>query len=80
MTDFYTIGLDARAERMARLAVEALKSWGITDCTPELVKIRENAVFRVPAPGGGEAALRIHRHAYHSDVALESELQWMRAL
>ncbi|MBT3170842.1 MAG: phosphotransferase [Rhodospirillaceae bacterium] len=80
MTDFYTIGLDARAERMAHLAVEALKSWGITDCTPELVKIRENAVFRVPAPGGGEAALRIHRHAYHSDVALESELQWMRAL
>jgi len=80
MNDFYTIGLDARSERMARLAVEALKCWGITDCTPDLAKIRENAVFRVPAPDGGEAALRIHRHAYHSDAALESELQWMRAL
>ena len=80
MTDFYTIGLDERSERMTHLAVEALKSWGITDCAPKLKKIRENAVFRVAAPDGGDAALRIHRHGYHSDVSLESELQWMRAL
>ena len=80
MTDFYTTGLDERARRMTHMAVEALKYWDITDCTPELVKIRENAVFRVAAPDGGEAALRIHRHEYHTDAALESELQWMRAL
>ena len=80
MTDFYTTGLGERARRMTQMALEALKSWGITDSAPELVKIRENAVFRATAPDGGEAALRIHRHGYHTDAALESELQWMRAL
>ena len=80
MTDFHTMGLDERARRMRRLALAALKSWDIADGQPELVKIRENAVFRVTAPDGAQAALRIHRHGYHTDAALESELQWMRAL
>lgn len=80
MSDFYETGLDEQARRMTRLAVEALKSWGVTDAAPKLIKIRENAVFRVTSPDGAQAALRIHRHGYHSDAALESELQWMQAL
>ena len=80
MTDFYKIGIEARAVRMQQLALQALKSWGITECRPQLVKIRENAVFRITLADGFDAALRIHRHGYHSDAALQSELSWMRAL
>ena len=80
MTDFYKIGIDARAARMQRLALEALKAWDITDCEPELIKIRENAVFRIRRANGFDAALRIHRYGYHSDAALQSELSWMHAL
>ena len=80
MTDFYKIGIDARAERMQRLAIEALKAWNIADCQPQLIKIRENAVFRIKLPDGFDAALRIHRYGYHSDAALQSELSWMQAL
>ncbi len=80
MTDFYKIGIDARAARMQRLALEALKAWDITDCEPELIKIRENAVFRIRRANGFDAALRIHRYGYHSDAALQSELSWMQAL
>ncbi|MDA0229750.1 MAG: phosphotransferase [Proteobacteria bacterium] len=79
-SDFYKISIDARAARMERLAVQALKAWDITDCRPQLVKIRENAVFRVTRADGFDAALRIHRFDYHSDAALQSELSWIRAL
>jgi Ser/Thr protein kinase RdoA (MazF antagonist) len=80
MSDFYDIGIDARAARMKTLAVEALKSWDIADCQPQLIKIRENAVFRIKLADGFDAALRIHRYGYHTDAALQSELSWMRAL
>ena len=79
-SDFYEIGIDARAARMELLALQALKAWDITDCQPKLIKIRENAVFRVTRADGFDAALRIHRYNYHSDAALQSELNWMRAL
>jgi len=79
-SDFYKIAIDARAARMQSLAVQALKAWDIADCQPRLVKIRENAVFRVTTADGFDAALRIHRYDYHSDAALQSELSWMRAL
>ena len=52
MTDFYKISIDARAERMQRLAIEALKAWSIADCQPQLIKIRENAVFRIKLADG----------------------------
>ena len=80
MSDFYDIGIDARAERMRGLALNALHAWGIADCQPELIKIRENAVFRVRDANGLDAALRIHRYGYHSNAALQSELDWMQAL
>ena len=80
MADFYTVGLEERAQRMGQLALEALKSWGVTDSIPELIKIRENAIFRVSLADGSYAALRIHRYGYHSDTALKSELQWMRSV
>ena len=75
-SDFYEISIDAQAARMELLALPALKAWDITDCQPKLIKIRENAVFRVTRADGFDAALRIHRYNYHSDAALQSELRW----
>ena len=80
MTDFYRLPLAERAERLQALAKTALASWGVEDCEPEIVKYRENAVFRVQAADGHDAVLRVHRHGYHSDAALRSELAWMKAL
>ena len=80
MTDFYRLPLHERAERLRALARDALLRWGVEDYEPKIVKYRENAVFRVVAADGSPAVLRIHRHGYHSDAALRSELAWMEAL
>lgn len=80
MDDFYRVSVEEQTNRMRVLAIEALKAWGVTGCEPELLKYRENAVFRVIAPDGRPAALRIHRYGYHTDAELRSELAWMRAL
>ena len=62
---------------VTELARRALEHWGVRYGEPELLKYRENAVFRVRLPDGRPAAMRIHRLGYHSDEALLSELQWM---
>lgn len=63
-----------------RRACQALSHWGVADQRPELLKYRENAVFRVCLADGRSAALRLHRAGYHGEAALRSELQWMAAL
>ena len=80
MEDFYRASVEEQIRRLKTLAVEALKHWNIGGCEPELLKYRENAVFKVRTPNGQPAALRVHRHSYHSDAALRSELAWMSAL
>ncbi|MGH8247568.1 MAG: phosphotransferase enzyme family protein, partial [Gammaproteobacteria bacterium] len=80
MADFYSLTPQEQAERFSRLGTEALRRWNIERAELSLIKMRENAVFRVDTPRGERFALRIHRHNYHSDAALRSELQWMRAL
>lgn len=78
---FYRLPPAERTERLRALAGAALARWGVSGGrAPEVVKCRENAVFRVTAPDGRRAALRIHRHGYHTDAALRSELAWMEAL
>jgi len=61
-------------------ARDACRLWPIEPGKPELLKFRENGVFRVRLRTGQPAALRIHRLGYHSDAALRSELQWMAYL
>ena len=80
MIDFYRLPLDERAERLRALARDALLRWGVRDCEPEILKVRENAVFRVQTADANAAVLRVHRHGYHSDAALRSELAWLEAL
>ncbi|MBN9221776.1 MAG: phosphotransferase [Mesorhizobium sp.] len=68
------------AADVTELARDALAHWGVHGGEPELLKYRENAVFRVRLADGRPAALRIHRLGYHTDAALRSELQWMAFL
>ena len=62
------------------LVQRALPLWGMSGARFELVKVRENAVFRITNHDGSQYALRVHRAGYHSDAALRSEFAWMRAL
>jgi Ser/Thr protein kinase RdoA (MazF antagonist) len=61
-------------------ACEALANWDLGGQTPQLLKYRENAVFRITLKSGQPAALRLHRPGYHDETALASELCWMAAL
>ena len=79
MTDFFALPPDAQIARLREAAVDVLHRWDVVDAELELIKHRENAVFRV-ASGDFQAALRLHRHGYHSDAELRSELEWMQAL
>lgn len=80
MTDFYQMGDAAQADAMADLAAASLSHWGFEGSSLDLIKYRENAVFKLTTVEGVSYALRIHRHAYHTDDELRSELQWMAAL
>jgi Ser/Thr protein kinase RdoA (MazF antagonist) len=61
------------------LAAQAAAFWPQITSKPVLVMHRENTVFRVQTTGGPHA-LRLHRPGYHSDAALQSELDWMAML
>jgi len=80
MTEFYQLNAQDQARCMADLAQTALKQWDIPAADLQLIKYRENAVFKVVAENGTLYALRIHRAGYHSDAELRSELQWIAAL
>lgn len=79
MTHFFDLDPNQQAERLAAAGRDALRQWNVHDAKLKLIKYRENAVFRVEQ-GETPRALRLHRHGYHSDDELRSELQWMRAL
>jgi Ser/Thr protein kinase RdoA (MazF antagonist) len=72
--------MDGMAETLTQRAVAALAHWDLPGQVPELIKYRENAVFKVTLAWGEPAALRLHRPAYHSAAALASELAFMANL
>tara|TARA_Y100001934_G_scaffold283537_1_gene404119 strand:- start:6236 stop:7294 length:1059 start_codon:yes stop_codon:yes gene_type:complete len=65
---------------MRDLATIAMNHWGINDSKPELIKFRENAIFKVFFNNSSPAVIRIHRSGYHSNIELQSELSWMRSV
>ena len=71
---------DAHLQPIIDLARLALPHGGLDDANLEVIKHRENTVFKVTADDGSRFVLRVHRAGYHSDAALRSELTWMRAL
>ena len=62
------------------LATAALERWGVRNLSPQLLKHRENTVYRVEDPSGDPAVLRVHRPGYHDETAILSELLWMTQL
>lgn len=66
-------------EALRSTARDALCQWDLAGASLDLLKHRENAVFKVAA-GDEHYALRVHRPGYHSNEALRSELQWMESL
>lgn len=78
--DFYTLSDAEQGQRLQALAQEALKQWPGVYENLRLIKHRENAVFAARRDDGLPVAVRVHRHGYHSDARLASELAWMQAL
>jgi len=68
---------EAVAHRAARAAAP---HWGTPASAPNLVHIRENAVFGVTLENRLRVALRVHRSGYQAARAVEDELRWMEAL
>jgi Ser/Thr protein kinase RdoA (MazF antagonist) len=64
------------------IAREALPKFGFPSSAPlQLVHYRENAVFRVDAPGEPHPwVMRVHRLAYRTPAEIRSELAWTTAL
>lgn len=79
-TGFYQLDDAGQAQAMGVLATAALEQWSLQGSKVELIKYRENAVFKIVTADGTRYALRIHRYGYHSDEELRSELQWLVAL
>ncbi len=80
MTDFYALSDADQADRLAELARIALTRWPGSFDDFRLIKYRENAVFSARRDDGERVAVRVHRHGYHCDAALRSELLWMQML
>ena len=80
MTDFYQLQPEQQAECYQALAESVLEAWGFENACLSMIKMRENAVFKLETVDQRKLVLRIHRAGYHSDGALRSELQWIKAL
>jgi Ser/Thr protein kinase RdoA (MazF antagonist) len=67
---------------LTAVATEALPKFGFESvATLRLVHYRENAVFRVDAPGEPHPwVMRVHRLAYRTPQEIRSELAWTAAL
>lgn len=82
MTDFHELPHEEQLERIATLAQRVLARFDLpSDCTVTMINHSENTTYRVDSPSDGRRwALRVHREAYHTRRAIESELAWMQAL
>ncbi|MEC8427793.1 MAG: phosphotransferase, partial [Pseudomonadota bacterium] len=79
MSALLMLPVEQQLQIMEQVATDALIHWGIQSAALELIKHRENAVYKI-ASGSKTYALRVHRQGYHSDRTLDSELLWMNAL
>lgn len=67
-------------EHLEVLANSSLHLWDLPQgARARLINVSENATYLVEA-GEEKAVLRIHRENYHSERAIECELEWSRAL
>jgi len=78
--DLARLSEEEQIVRLRHLAEHALRAWGSTKARVDLIKYRENAVFRVVEERGEKSVLRVHRPHYRRDDEIRSEVAWMRAL
>jgi Ser/Thr protein kinase RdoA (MazF antagonist) len=73
---------DELLARLGRMAHGATARYALSPrSSATMINLSENATYRIDDPdSGGQTILRIHRVGYHSERAIESELQWMTAL
>ncbi len=60
MTDFYTLSPAQQSERYRQLAELVLPEWGLQEAALSMIKMRENAVFKVETRDGPKRVLRIY--------------------
>ena len=73
--------LQQTLKRIQCLVDKSLGFWDIpAGAKARLINVSENATFLVEAAGGYRSVLRVHRDNYHSERAIECELQWTKAL
>lgn len=66
---------------IARLAENNLGLWDVPhDASLHLLNVSENTTFLVKGGSNFNAVLRVHRTGYHSQHAVECELDWIIAL
>ncbi|MEX5234824.1 phosphotransferase enzyme family protein [Kocuria arenosa] len=64
-----------------RTVRSALQRYGFVEgAALELVKYRENYVFRLTEPAGMSYAVRLHRAGYRTDAEIRTELAYLKAL
>lgn len=80
MSHISLLPMDEQLQYMQKLAIKALQYWELGHSHCELIKYRENGVFKITTQDGSQYALRLHRPDYHSDLELRSELLWIQAL
>ena len=82
MNKFYKLPLSEQEERYEDLVRRALPLWGFKRNSPlALLKLRENAVFRlIDRDENKKYVVRVHRAYYHSSGELRSEWKWVAAL
>jgi Ser/Thr protein kinase RdoA (MazF antagonist) len=80
MGAFDQLPVARQIDLMRGVATAALPRWGMEDAGLELLKHRENTVFKVLPAGGEPCVMRVHRQHYHSDDQLTSELVWLESL
>ena len=80
--DFDALPHPRQLDVLARLSISALGAYDIPeDCTSRLINLSENATYRIDHQASAPRwALRIHRHGYHTDMAIRSELAWLLEL
>ncbi len=77
---FLDLPAERQVELLQELATRALARWGLEGAATDLLKHRENTVFRITTGEGASYVMRVHRPDYHSDAALLSELRWLETL
>lgn len=75
------LSLDVLLGHLQRLAQDALPLWDIpAKAALTLINVSENVTYLVEGPANFKAVLRVHRAGYHSQRAVECELDWINAL